>query len=126
MKIHHNPNFSRPNIRAKDEAPLSNTHSFLSKLQADNAAELDRLAGFHTSTFSAEEASFINTPPTTAETEIESPASHVHALSGSTRSAPCRNCMHSHRFGGVTGAPIPVPGGHIHYVNGQTEQGKKP
>ena len=129
MKIHHNPGFSRPNTRAeKSDRQDSSTRSFLSKLQADNAAELDRLADFYSPSFPMEEAKERPIPhsPIGAKTETQVDDLHVHTISSTTRSSPCRNCMHNHRFGGVTGAPIPVPGGHIHFVNGQTESGKKP
>ena len=51
---------------------------------------------------------------------------HVHEISGKTHSLRCKHCNHSHRFAGVTGTAIYLPGGgHVHGIYGATEHPRK-
>lgn len=50
--------------------------------------------------------------------------SHVHEFLGSTRLAELCQCPHNHRFAGITGQAIPVPGGpgaHYHEIKTKTD-----
>lgn len=46
---------------------------------------------------------------------------HVHEVEGSVRLAELREDPHNHRFAGVTGEAIRVPGGHIHIFRTKTD-----
>ena len=46
---------------------------------------------------------------------------HVHEVLGSVRLAELGEDPHNHRFAGVTGEVIPVPGGHIHEFHTTTD-----
>lgn len=47
--------------------------------------------------------------------------SHTHEYLGSTKIAEKREDPHNHRFAGVTGDAIPVPGSHIHKLKTNTD-----
>jgi hypothetical protein len=46
---------------------------------------------------------------------------HDHEFLGSTRLAELEDDPHNHRFAGVSGPEIKVPGGHIHMVSSRTD-----
>lgn len=46
---------------------------------------------------------------------------HVHEFLGSTRLAELEDDPHNHRFAGVSGPEIKVPGGHVHRVEARTD-----
>ena len=46
---------------------------------------------------------------------------HVHEVVGSVRLAELSDDPHNHRFEGMTGEEIPVPGGHIHDFHTTTD-----
>jgi len=46
---------------------------------------------------------------------------HVHELIGSVRLAELGEDPHNHRFAGITGEVIRVPGGHIHEFRSNTD-----
>ncbi len=46
---------------------------------------------------------------------------HTHEFEGSTKLAELQEDPHNHRFAGVTGPEIEVPGGHIHKVFTRTD-----
>lgn len=46
---------------------------------------------------------------------------HVHEVEGSVRLAELGEDPHNHRFAGITGEFIPVPGGHIHNFQAKTD-----
>ena len=49
------------------------------------------------------------------------PTSHVHEFLGSTRLAELDEDPHNHRFAGVTGEAICVPGSHVHEIIARTD-----
>lgn len=46
---------------------------------------------------------------------------HDHEFLGSTRLAELEEDPHNHRFAGVSGPAIKVPGGHVHVVQSRTD-----
>lgn len=46
---------------------------------------------------------------------------HVHEFEGSTKLAELEDDPHNHRFAGVSGEEIEVPGGHIHKIFTRTD-----
>ena len=53
--------------------------------------------------------------------DFEKKQFHDHEFEGSTRKAELDEALHNHRFAGVSGPAIVVPGGHIHKVKSRTD-----
>ena len=113
MKIYTNPNFPRPpraeRTHSAVERHTRGTAQFLDDLSMRNKQALDDL----------------QTPRVDRVDTPSAPPAHRHHVNVQTR--PSRGTStHSHRFSGMTGTAITVPGGHVHFVSGQTEfSGKK-
>lgn len=46
---------------------------------------------------------------------------HVHEFEGSVRLAELQEDPHNHRFAGVSGQVIPIPGSHVHKLETRTD-----
>ena len=53
--------------------------------------------------------------------ENEEQQRHVHEIEGSVMIAEPQEDPHNHRFAGVSGEAIGIPGGHVHEVNFRTD-----
>ena len=113
MKIYTNPNFPRPpraeRAYSAVERHTRGTAQLLDDLSARNKRALDDLQ--------TQRVDRTDMPSS-------APAPHRHHVDIQAR--PSRGTStHCHRFSGMTGTAITVPGGHVHFVNGQTEFSRK-
>ena len=115
MKIYSNPNFPRAQPKPKDRQDRIDTLAFVSALQERNAKALAQLQAQGLRRTEDRRAK----PPVSAQQRA--PNHHTHQITGRT----LKNGMHNHRFSGLTGPPIEVPGGHVHAISGTTELGQK-
>jgi len=113
MKIYTNPNFPRVPRETRDR-PMHNrqcrdTTQFLDELSTRNAAALRRLDNLRPDR------------PGSRSTSV----SHAHRFDD-IHTRPARgHSPHCHRFSGITGTAIDVPGGHVHFLHGQTGFSRK-
>ena len=115
MKIYSNPNFPRFRPEHAAQRERIDTATFLAELQERNAKSLEYLR--------AHGLRGTKDGPPKPNTERERSASyrHTHQATGRT----LKGGTHNHRFSGLTGPPIEVPGGHVHAIQGTTEFGRK-
>jgi len=110
MKIYSNPNF--PRIRPEQAARRDqiDTLTFVSELQARNAKALEQLC-----------AQGLRRAPCGRAKAVAPRTQHKHQVTGRVLTGDA----HNHRFSGLTGPPIKIPGGHVHAIQGTTELGRK-
>ena len=110
MKIYSNPNFPRVPRTVREisssnsKKRISDVGNFLDELTTRNRKAMDGLQDLRRDGGDSQRA-------------VEA---HRHKVDATLR--PARGqAVHCHRFAGMTGTAIEVPGGHVHFVSGQTK-----
>lgn len=97
----------------------------IAQFQAENAHEMQEVESFYSTDQEAEVSdSFTETSRREGAAYFVEP--HVHEIKAQTRLTRCKHCGHTHRFTGTTGGAILLPdGGHVHGIEGITENPRK-